>query len=109
MPTQTLSIVVGLGLWALAWWLMLGPASGWDFTHLAMILMLASTLAAVLLPARLAASLACVSVLAFDWFADGTQGQFGVASARASLVLARVGCNEFTGAGARGLLASAAG
>lgn len=78
MPTQTLSIVVGLGLWALAWWLMLGPASGWDFTHLAMILMLASTLAAVLLPARLAASLACVSVLAFDWFMMEPKGSLAL-------------------------------
>ncbi|HMU67105.1 MAG TPA: histidine kinase dimerization/phospho-acceptor domain-containing protein, partial [Cellvibrionaceae bacterium] len=44
-----------------------GPASGWDFTNLAMILMLASTLAAVLLPIRLAAATLVVSVLAFDW------------------------------------------
>ncbi|HNG61155.1 MAG TPA: DUF4118 domain-containing protein, partial [Cellvibrionaceae bacterium] len=67
MHIKTMGTGLGVSIWGLAWWAMLGPASGWDFTNLAMILMLASTLAAVLLPIRLAAATLVVSVLAFDW------------------------------------------
>lgn len=46
---------------------MCGLAPGWDFANLAMILMLASTLAALLLPAPFAAACLLASVLSFNW------------------------------------------
>lgn len=67
MSAKTLGVGAGLSIWGLAWWAMLGLEAHWDFTNLAMILMLASALAAVLLPVRLAAVISCLSVLAFDW------------------------------------------
>ncbi|RZA05254.1 MAG: DUF4118 domain-containing protein, partial [Moraxellaceae bacterium] len=67
MKVKTWALGFGIGIWGLAWWAMLGLEERWDFTNLAMILMLASTLAAVLLPPRLAALALVVSVLAFNW------------------------------------------
>ncbi|HEY6530010.1 MAG TPA: histidine kinase dimerization/phospho-acceptor domain-containing protein [Cellvibrionaceae bacterium] len=67
MKVKTLALSFGIGIWMLAWWAMLRLEAHWDFTNLAMILMLASTLAAVLLPPRLAALALVVSVLVFDW------------------------------------------
>lgn len=68
MNGKALGLGAGLAIWMLAWWIMLRLANSWDFTHLAMILMLASTLAAVLLPTRLAAVSLLASVLLFDWW-----------------------------------------
>lgn len=68
ITTRYGSQLTAIGIWALAWWAMLSLAAQWDFANLAMILLLASTLAAVLMPAPVAAVLLVLSVLAFNWF-----------------------------------------